>query len=144
MPLFHLISASTRPSLFSPRRCDVSQMQSFGIFEGRAKEDLKNAANACGQSCRDFTPPGGETPSEVSQLRSQQKQPRRPVSAHARVATGDDGERHLPVGAANEAPHNDLNQGPIWLRFSWSLWFSPELYDLCLLVYRDYNVPSAC
>ncbi|TWW64764.1 fructose-2,6-bisphosphatase TIGAR B [Takifugu flavidus] len=39
--------------------------RSFGIFEGRAKEDLKNAANACGQSCRDFTPPGGETPSEV-------------------------------------------------------------------------------
>lgn len=61
-------------------------MQSFGIFEGRAKEDLKNAANACGQSCRDFTPPGGETPSEVSQLRSQQKQPRRPPSAHARAA----------------------------------------------------------
>lgn len=44
-------------------------MQSFGIFEGRTKEDLKNAANACGQSCRDFTPPGGETPSEVSQTK---------------------------------------------------------------------------
>lgn len=43
------------------------QIQSFGVFEGRAKDDLKNAANACGQSGRDFTPPGGETPSQVSQ-----------------------------------------------------------------------------
>lgn len=50
----------------SPRCCRLSRMQSFGIFEGRDKEDLKNAANASGQSCWDFTPPGGETPSEVS------------------------------------------------------------------------------
>ncbi|KAG7225599.1 hypothetical protein INR49_005005, partial [Caranx melampygus] len=33
----------------------------FGIAEGRPKEDLKNMANAAGQSCRDYTPPGGET-----------------------------------------------------------------------------------
>lgn len=56
-------------SPFSPCCCYLFQMQSFGVFEGRAKHDFKNAANACGQSCRDFTPPGGETPSEVSQTR---------------------------------------------------------------------------
>ncbi|XP_054609813.1 fructose-2,6-bisphosphatase TIGAR B isoform X3 [Dunckerocampus dactyliophorus] len=33
----------------------------FGVAEGRPKEELKNMANAAGQSCRDFTPPGGET-----------------------------------------------------------------------------------
>ncbi|XP_024860717.1 fructose-2,6-bisphosphatase TIGAR B isoform X2 [Kryptolebias marmoratus] len=33
----------------------------FGVAEGRHKEDLKNMANAAGQSCRDYTPPGGET-----------------------------------------------------------------------------------
>ncbi|XP_071357672.1 fructose-2,6-bisphosphatase TIGAR B isoform X2 [Trachinotus anak] len=33
----------------------------FGVAEGRPKEDLKNMANAAGQSCRDYTPPGGET-----------------------------------------------------------------------------------
>lgn len=53
-------------SPLSPGCCDLFHMQSFGVFEGRPKDDLKNAANACGQSCRDFTPPGGETPSEVS------------------------------------------------------------------------------
>ncbi|XP_034019670.1 fructose-2,6-bisphosphatase TIGAR B [Thalassophryne amazonica] len=37
----------------------------FGIAEGRPKEDLKNMANAAGQSCRDYTPPGGETFEEV-------------------------------------------------------------------------------
>ncbi|XP_067110599.1 fructose-2,6-bisphosphatase TIGAR B [Osmerus mordax] len=37
----------------------------FGIAEGRPKEDLKNMANAAGQSCRDFTPPGGETLEQV-------------------------------------------------------------------------------
>ncbi|XP_061571184.1 fructose-2,6-bisphosphatase TIGAR B-like isoform X1 [Cololabis saira] len=37
----------------------------FGIAEGRHKEDLKNMANAAGQSCRDYTPPGGETLDEV-------------------------------------------------------------------------------
>lgn len=37
----------------------------FGIAEGRPKEDLKNMANASGQSCRDFTPPGGETLEQV-------------------------------------------------------------------------------
>lgn len=56
-------------SPFSPCCCDLFQMQSFGIFEGRAKDDLKKTANVCGQSCRDFTPPGGETPSEVSQAK---------------------------------------------------------------------------
>ncbi|KAJ0056888.1 hypothetical protein NL108_000685, partial [Boleophthalmus pectinirostris] len=35
--------------------------KSFGIAEGRPKESLKNMANAAGQSCRDYTPPGGET-----------------------------------------------------------------------------------
>ncbi|XP_029351449.1 fructose-2,6-bisphosphatase TIGAR B [Echeneis naucrates] len=35
--------------------------RSFGIAEGRPKEDLKNMANAAGQSCREYTPPGGET-----------------------------------------------------------------------------------
>ncbi|XP_041935255.1 fructose-2,6-bisphosphatase TIGAR B isoform X1 [Alosa sapidissima] len=33
----------------------------FGIAEGQPKDALKNMANAAGQSCRDFTPPGGET-----------------------------------------------------------------------------------
>ncbi|XP_076862476.1 fructose-2,6-bisphosphatase TIGAR B [Brachyhypopomus gauderio] len=37
----------------------------FGVAEGRSKEDLKNMANAVGQSCRDFTPPGGETLEQV-------------------------------------------------------------------------------
>ncbi|CAG5927450.1 fructose-2,6-bisphosphatase TIGAR B [Menidia menidia] len=37
----------------------------FGIAEGRHKEDLKNMANAAGQSCRDYTPPGGETLDQV-------------------------------------------------------------------------------
>ncbi|XP_073337301.1 fructose-2,6-bisphosphatase TIGAR B isoform X2 [Pagrus major] len=37
----------------------------FGVAEGRPKEDLKNMANAAGQSCRDFTPPGGETLDQV-------------------------------------------------------------------------------
>ncbi|KAF5907921.1 fructose-2,6-bisphosphatase TIGAR B-like, partial [Clarias magur] len=37
----------------------------FGVAEGRSKEDMKNMANAAGQACRDFTPPGGETLDEV-------------------------------------------------------------------------------
>ncbi|KAL0962872.1 hypothetical protein UPYG_G00346600 [Umbra pygmaea] len=37
----------------------------FGIAEGRPKEDLKNMANASGQACRDYTPPGGETIEQV-------------------------------------------------------------------------------
>ncbi|XP_060886032.1 fructose-2,6-bisphosphatase TIGAR B [Labrus mixtus] len=37
----------------------------FGVCEGHPKEDLKNMANASGQSCRDFTPPGGETLDQV-------------------------------------------------------------------------------
>nr|XP_046234570.1 fructose-2,6-bisphosphatase TIGAR B [Scatophagus argus] len=37
----------------------------FGIAEGRPREDLKNMANAAGQSCRDYTPPGGETQDQV-------------------------------------------------------------------------------
>lgn len=37
----------------------------FGVAEGRPKEDLKKMANAAGQACRDFTPPGGETLKEV-------------------------------------------------------------------------------
>ncbi|KAI3366695.1 hypothetical protein L3Q82_009369 [Scortum barcoo] len=37
----------------------------FGIAEGRPKEDLKTMANASGQSCRDYTPPGGETLNQV-------------------------------------------------------------------------------
>lgn len=40
--------------------------QSFGIAEGRPKESLKNMANAAGQSCRDYTPPEGETLEQVS------------------------------------------------------------------------------
>ncbi|CAL8242090.1 unnamed protein product [Merluccius merluccius] len=40
----------------------------FGIAEGRPKEHLKNMANTAGQSCRDYTPPGGETLDQV-QLR---------------------------------------------------------------------------
>ncbi|XP_020782300.1 fructose-2,6-bisphosphatase TIGAR B isoform X2 [Boleophthalmus pectinirostris] len=39
--------------------------KSFGIAEGRPKESLKNMANAAGQSCRDYTPPGGETLDQV-------------------------------------------------------------------------------
>ncbi|XP_031653412.1 fructose-2,6-bisphosphatase TIGAR B-like isoform X1 [Oncorhynchus kisutch] len=39
--------------------------RSFGIAEGRPKEDLKNMANRAGQSCRDYTPPGGETLEQV-------------------------------------------------------------------------------
>ncbi|CAB1437146.1 unnamed protein product [Pleuronectes platessa] len=37
----------------------------FGVAEGRPKEHLKNMANAAGQSCRDYTPPGGETLGQV-------------------------------------------------------------------------------
>ncbi|XP_031714964.1 fructose-2,6-bisphosphatase TIGAR B [Anarrhichthys ocellatus] len=37
----------------------------FGVAEGRHKDDLKNMANAAGQSCRDYTPPGGETLDQV-------------------------------------------------------------------------------
>ncbi|KAM4523311.1 fructose-2,6-bisphosphatase TIGAR B-like [Fundulus diaphanus] len=37
----------------------------FGVAEGRHKEDLKNMANAAGQACRDYTPPGGETLDQV-------------------------------------------------------------------------------
>ena len=40
-------------------------LQGFGVAEGRPKEDLKNMANAAGQSCRDYTPPGGETLDQV-------------------------------------------------------------------------------
>ncbi|XP_028811054.1 fructose-2,6-bisphosphatase TIGAR B isoform X2 [Denticeps clupeoides] len=40
-------------------------LQGFGIAEGLPKEALKNMANAAGQSCRDFTPPGGETTEQV-------------------------------------------------------------------------------
>lgn len=42
-------------------------VQGFGVAEGRPKDDLKNMANAAGQSCRDYTPPGGETLDQVSQ-----------------------------------------------------------------------------
>ncbi|XP_060758819.1 fructose-2,6-bisphosphatase TIGAR B isoform X2 [Neoarius graeffei] len=37
----------------------------FGMAEGRPKEDLKKMANAAGQACRDFTPPGGESLEQV-------------------------------------------------------------------------------
>ncbi|KAI4802890.1 hypothetical protein KUCAC02_006459 [Chaenocephalus aceratus] len=37
----------------------------FGVAEGHSKEHLKNMANAAGQSCRDYTPPGGETLDQV-------------------------------------------------------------------------------
>lgn len=37
----------------------------FGVAEGRPKDDLKNMANAAGLSCRDYTPPGGETLDQV-------------------------------------------------------------------------------
>ncbi|TNN63165.1 Fructose-2,6-bisphosphatase TIGAR B [Liparis tanakae] len=40
-------------------------VQGFGVAEGRPKDDLKNMANAAGQSCRDYTPPGGETLDQV-------------------------------------------------------------------------------
>nr|XP_019948065.1 PREDICTED: fructose-2,6-bisphosphatase TIGAR B-like isoform X1 [Paralichthys olivaceus] len=39
--------------------------RSFGVAEGRPKEHLKNMANAAGQSCGDYTPPGGETLGQV-------------------------------------------------------------------------------
>ncbi|XP_023149056.1 fructose-2,6-bisphosphatase TIGAR B [Amphiprion ocellaris] len=39
--------------------------KSFGVAEGRPKEDLKNMANAAGQAARDYTPPGGETTDQV-------------------------------------------------------------------------------
>ena len=42
-----------------------SIIQGFGIAEGRPKEDLKNMANRAGQSCRDYTPPGGKTLEQV-------------------------------------------------------------------------------
>lgn len=45
-------------------------MQGFGVAEGHRKEHLKNMANAAGQSCRDYTPPGGETLDQVSQAQS--------------------------------------------------------------------------
>uniref|UniRef100_A0A3Q3VS87 Fructose-2,6-bisphosphatase TIGAR B n=1 Tax=Mola mola TaxID=94237 RepID=A0A3Q3VS87_MOLML len=37
----------------------------FGVAEGHPKEDLKNMANAAGQSYREYTPPGGETTDQV-------------------------------------------------------------------------------
>ncbi|XP_034529067.1 fructose-2,6-bisphosphatase TIGAR B [Notolabrus celidotus] len=37
----------------------------FGVCEGHPKDHMKNMANASGQSCRDFTPPGGETLDQV-------------------------------------------------------------------------------
>ncbi|XP_068611316.1 fructose-2,6-bisphosphatase TIGAR B-like [Brachionichthys hirsutus] len=37
----------------------------FGLAEGRPKEDLKTMANAAGQPCRVYTPPGGETVDQV-------------------------------------------------------------------------------
>ncbi|KAL7882938.1 hypothetical protein SRHO_G00005960 [Serrasalmus rhombeus] len=43
----------------------LRERQGFGVAEGRPKEDLKNMANAAGQACRDFTPPGGETLDQV-------------------------------------------------------------------------------
>ncbi|KAM6946122.1 putative fructose-2,6-bisphosphatase TIGAR A [Aplochiton taeniatus] len=39
--------------------------RSFGIAEGRRVEDMRNMAQAAGQSCPDFTPPEGETPEQV-------------------------------------------------------------------------------
>ena len=48
----------------------VLLIQGFGVAEGRPKEDLKNMANAAGQSCGDYTPPGGETLDQVSQIQS--------------------------------------------------------------------------
>lgn len=54
-------------------RCDLWLIQSFGVAEGRPKEDLKNMANAAGRSCRDYTPAGGETLDQVSQNQSQSK-----------------------------------------------------------------------
>lgn len=48
----------------------VCLIQGFGVAEGHPKEHLKNMANAAGQSCRDYTPPGGETLDLVSHTQS--------------------------------------------------------------------------
>lgn len=39
--------------------------QSFGIAEGRRLQDVKDMAEAAGQTFPGFTPPGGETQEQV-------------------------------------------------------------------------------
>ncbi|XP_071771040.2 putative fructose-2,6-bisphosphatase TIGAR A [Centroberyx gerrardi] len=48
--------------------CDpLLKERSFGIAEGRPVQDMRDMAKAAGQSCPDFTPPGGETQEQVKE-----------------------------------------------------------------------------
>ncbi|KAG1952774.1 histidine phosphatase family protein [Pimephales promelas] len=51
------LHSSTTEMILDP----LLRERGFGVAEGRPKEHLKNMANAAGQACRDYTPPGGET-----------------------------------------------------------------------------------
>ncbi|XP_040031001.2 fructose-2,6-bisphosphatase TIGAR B [Gasterosteus aculeatus] len=80
----------------------------FGVAEGRPKDDLKNMANAAGQSCRDYTPPGGETLDQVK-LRFKKFLKvlfKRMLDEHCRSAADAPARASEPEGAANgaEAP----------------------------------------
>ncbi|KAL6116715.1 tigar [Pungitius sinensis] len=82
----------------------------FGVAEGRPKDDLKNMANAAGQSCRDYTPPGGETLDQVK-LRFKKFLKvlfKRMLDEHWRPAPGERGGAEAagpcaaPAGAADD------------------------------------------
>ncbi|KAM8883902.1 fructose-2,6-bisphosphatase TIGAR B [Synchiropus picturatus] len=94
--------------------------RSFGVAEGRPKEDLKNMANACGQSVRQYTPPGGETLEQVlvrfkKFLRSLFRQL---LDAHSQEASGtrvappSAGEEE-EAGAAAGLPDDGLQGVPV-------------------------------
>ncbi|XP_053719236.1 fructose-2,6-bisphosphatase TIGAR B isoform X2 [Synchiropus splendidus] len=95
--------------------------RSFGVAEGRPKEDLKNMANACGQSVRQYTPPGGETLEQVlvrfkKFLRSLFRQL---LDAHSQEASDtrgaplSAGEEEEEGGAAAGLPDDGLQGVPV-------------------------------
>ncbi|CAL8328579.1 unnamed protein product [Boreogadus saida] len=60
-----ILRANAGGTRVEPVQEPLLRERGFGVAEGRPKEDLKNMANAAGQSCRDYTPPGGETLDQV-------------------------------------------------------------------------------
>ncbi|KAM8908188.1 fructose-2,6-bisphosphatase TIGAR B [Spinachia spinachia] len=81
----------------------------FGVAEGRPKDDLKNMANAAGQSCRDYTPPGGETLDQVK-LRFKKFLSflfKRMLDEHCRPAPGSDGAANGAEGGGSGAAAED-------------------------------------
>ncbi|CAN9508408.1 unnamed protein product [Ophioblennius macclurei] len=89
----------------------------FGIAEGRHKEDLKNMANAAGQSSRDFTPPGGETEDQVRLrfkkflqvlLKTMLEKHSEPAAAASSEAGNDDASASASATAASSA-HDGLH-----------------------------------